>query len=299
MSKRLTRFDSVHHQLSLLFRALSASMNHRSVPNTQRAEFVRDLVPPSPRWDQKVISRHTMTSPNDVALTWTARNANNTIALTDANLLLIDVIFTALRVAQPNGEAHRPRASSRFAWSVWFRHALVLAVSPQAFLQLEGDSITQAFRGKHAHVGHPGEHPAHEFLAPGGLHAQLDPALTALLEHLAGVPLALGDPGGGDGVLQARVHALLRFQRRKTRILLGADTVQVVGPVLDGCESRAARCSRWCRVSTRPPAMDICQMPGNGLERNPVAWKPSASSSRYRAATSSAASIGASASEGA
>ena len=46
------------------------------------------------------------------------------------------------------------------------------------------------------------------------------------------------EPGGGDGVLQARVHALLRFQRRKTRILLGADTVQVVGLVLDGCEIR-------------------------------------------------------------
>jgi hypothetical protein len=32
------------------------------------------------------------------------------------------------------------------------RHALVLAVSPQPFLQLKGDSITQAFRGKHAHT---------------------------------------------------------------------------------------------------------------------------------------------------
>ena len=53
--------------------------------------------------------------------------------------------------------------------------------------------VVQVFRPQHLYIGHPRQHPPHEFLASRCLHAHFDPTILAHAELLRRVPLALRD----------------------------------------------------------------------------------------------------------
>ena len=63
---------------------------------------------------------------------------------------------------------------------------------PESILKFLPDPVVKAFRSQYLNIGHPGQNPPHEFLAPGGFHPHLDATITLFPELLCRVPLPLG-----------------------------------------------------------------------------------------------------------